>query len=149
MRYLYIVIRIGLGIVFIWASVDKIFNPEMFAEMVYHYKIMPNILIHPMAIFLPWLELITGILLIIGLWERAGLILFNLLIFVFIVALASALFRGLDIQCGCFTVDPNAEKELVISLLRDIVLLIVGMACLIKAIRSHKKYLYLSHRKYL
>jgi len=148
MRYLHIVIRIGLGVVFIWASVDKIFNPELFAEMVYHYKILPNILIHPMAIFLPWLELITGILLIIGLWERAGLIIFNLLILVFIIALASALFRGLDIQCGCFTVDPNAEKELVISLLRDIVMFIVGIGCLINAIRTHTKNIYLSPRKY-
>ena len=121
---------------FIWASADKIFNPGQFAEMVYHYKILPNIMVHSVAIYLPWLELVTGILLIIGLWERGGLIIFNLLIFVFMIALASALCRGLDIHCGCFTVDPNADKELVMSLLRDIVLVVVGMGCLTYSIRK-------------
>jgi len=126
-----------LGIVFIWASVDKIINPEQFAEMIYHYKILPELLIHAVAIFLSWLELITGTLLIFGLWERAGLIIFNLLIFVFMIALTSALLRGLDIHCGCFTVDPNAEKELVMSLVRDIALLFIGTACLIKSVRKN------------
>jgi uncharacterized membrane protein YphA (DoxX/SURF4 family) len=136
MSYLFIVIRIGLGIVFIWASVDKIINPEQFAEMVYHYRILSNYLIHPVAVYLPWLELITGLLLVIGLWERAGLIIFNMLIFIFTIAMASALFRGLDIHCGCFTVDPNAKKELVMSLLRDILFISFGTACLIHSIRK-------------
>jgi len=127
----------GLGLVFIWASVDKIINPDQFAEMIYHYKILPEFLIHPVAIFLPWLELITGALLIIGLWEKTALIIFNLLIFVFMIALLSALIRGLDIHCGCFTVDPNAEKELVMSILRDIGLLFVGTVCLMKSVRKN------------
>jgi uncharacterized membrane protein YphA (DoxX/SURF4 family) len=131
----------GLGIIFIWASVDKIIHPGQFAEMVYHYKILPNIMVHSVAIYLSWLELVTGILLIIGLWERAGLIVFNLLIFTFMIALASALWRGLDIHCGCFTVDPNADKELVMSLLRDIVLIVVGVGCLRYSIRKQKKLL--------
>jgi len=138
MRYIYIVIRMGLGLVFIWASVDKIINPEQFSEMVYNYKILPNILIPSVAIYLPWLELITGGLLIIGLWERSGLIIFNLLIFVFMIALSSAIFRDLDIHCGCFTVDPNAEKELFMSLLRNIALLITGIGSMIYAIRKNR-----------
>ena len=129
----------GLGVVFIWASVDKIIYPEQFAQMVYHYKILPNILVHFVSIYIPWLELITGVLLVIGVWERTGLIIFNLLIFVFMIALASALFRGLDIHCGCFTVDPNAEKELVISLLRDVALLIAGIGCIIFANHKNRK----------
>jgi len=136
MHYLFIVIRMGLGVVFIWASMDKIINPEQFAEMVYHYKILPILLVHPVAVYLPWLELITGVLLVIGVWERAGLIIFNLFIFIFSIALASALYRGLDIHCGCFTVDPNAEKELLMSLLRDILFLFLGTVCLINAIRK-------------
>ncbi|ETR74111.1 MAG: Methylamine utilization protein mauE [Candidatus Magnetoglobus multicellularis str. Araruama] len=139
MRYIHFIIRTGLGLVLIWASIDKIISPAQFAEMVYHYKILPNVLVHPIAIYLPWLELITGIFLIIGFWERACLIIFNLLMFVFMLALISALFRGLDIHCGCFTVDPNAEKELVMSLIRDIILLIAGMWCFVITIRKNKR----------
>jgi len=131
----------GLGMMFIWASVDKIFNPGQFAEMVYHYKILPTFIVHSVSIFLPWLELITGFLLIVGMWERAGLIIFNFLIFVFMIALTLALWRGLDIHCGCFTVDPYAEKELVMSLLRDIVLIFVGTGCLVYSIQKKKKLL--------
>jgi len=135
----YIIIRVTLGIVFIWASVDKIINPEQFAEMIYNYKLVPSIIINSMATILPWLELFTGTALIIGFWERGALLIFNSLIIIFMVALTSALIRGLDIQCGCFTVDPNADREIMNSLIRDFFMIIAGIWGLIKATQNHPK----------
>jgi len=139
MNIIYRIICAGLGIIFIWASVDKIMYPSKFAEMVYHYKMLPDILIHSVALFLPWMELIIGLLLILGIWEQWALIIYNGLIVVFMIGLSSALIRGLDIHCGCFTVDPNAEKELLMSLLRDIPLFIISMGCLFISIKNRKK----------
>ncbi|MBF0451606.1 MAG: DoxX family membrane protein [Candidatus Magnetomorum sp.] len=133
MKMLYTFTRIGLGIIFIWASIDKILYPGPFADMVHNYKLVPDILIPSLASFLPWLECITGIALIIGFWERGALFICNALVAVFIIALFSALIRGLDIQCGCFTVDPNADKEIMISLIRDVFMLLAGIWGLMRA----------------
>jgi hypothetical protein len=116
-----------MGITLIWASVDKILYPGQFADMIYNYKIMPSFAIHPMAIILPWLEFTTGIVLIIGFWLEGALFIFNSLMLIFIIALSSALIRGLNIQCGCFTVDPNADREIMISLVRDLFMFLAGM----------------------
>ncbi|KPA14751.1 Methylamine utilization protein mauE [Candidatus Magnetomorum sp. HK-1] len=139
-NHLYIIIRIALGITFIWASVDKIINPGQFAEMINNYKMVPPILIPSMASFLPWIELFTGTALIIGFWERGALVIFNVLIAIFMIALTSALIRGLDIQCGCFTVSPDADKEIMISLIRDVFMILAGMWGLTKAIQNHPTY---------
>lgn len=60
--------RLILGGVFVFASVDKILHPAAFADAVYNYQILPDSLINVAAIILPWLELVLGSLLIIGVW---------------------------------------------------------------------------------
>jgi uncharacterized membrane protein YphA (DoxX/SURF4 family) len=90
-------------VVFIYASYDKLFHPRAFADVIYHYQILPAILINVTAIFLPWLELLMGIFLIIGFWMPGTVIWCNFLIVVYIGALSFNLARGLDIDCGCFS----------------------------------------------
>lgn len=102
------VIRIGLRFliagVFIYAACEKIWDPEAFAVSVSNYRLLPEVLIYPVALILPPLELICGLMLIIGRWPAATTWL-ALLGGVFIVAQTQALIRGLDIQCGCFGSD--------------------------------------------
>jgi uncharacterized membrane protein YphA (DoxX/SURF4 family) len=93
-----------LGVVFIYASYDKLFHPQAFADIIYHYQILPDRLINVTAIFLPWLELLTGIFLMIGFWMPGTIIWCNFLLVVYIGALSFNLARGLDIDCGCFSV---------------------------------------------
>ena len=96
--------RWALGGVFIYASYDKLFHPQAFADIIYHYQILPDRLINAAAVFLPWLELLTGIFLMIGFWMPGTLIWCNLLLVVYIGALSFNLARGLDIDCGCFSI---------------------------------------------
>ncbi len=93
-----------LGVVFIYASYDKLFHPQAFADIIYHYQILPDRLINATAVFLPWLELLVGILLMIGFWMPGTVIWCNLLLIVYIGALSFNLARGLDIDCGCFSI---------------------------------------------
>lgn len=48
-----LVVRLFLGAVFVYASLDKILHPQAFAEMVYNYQLLPDVLINLTAIILP------------------------------------------------------------------------------------------------
>ncbi|MBT3252621.1 MAG: DoxX family membrane protein [Candidatus Marinimicrobia bacterium] len=96
-------IQIGLGLLFIYASLDKIWNPGLFAKSIANYRLLPLPLLHISAIVLPWLELICGIALVINRYQRAAYIIIGSLLLVFVLAITSAMARGLDFNCGCFS----------------------------------------------
>lgn len=72
--------RIFLGAVFIYASIDKIIHPEAFAKAIFNYQILPEALINLTAILLPWLELVMGVLLVLGIWQQGAVFLANVLL---------------------------------------------------------------------
>jgi uncharacterized membrane protein YphA (DoxX/SURF4 family) len=122
-----LICRIILGVVFVWASFDKLFDPKGFAEIIYNYKILPTQMVNLTAVVLPWIELVCGILLIIGFYHRGSVFILNCLLIIFIVSIGSALYRGLDIQCGCFTLSPEADRIAVIDLIIDGALFMLGL----------------------
>ena len=128
MKWLWRILRIILGAIFIYASADKIINPDQFASALSNYKLLPGELVNFFALLLPWVEATTGIFLIFGLFEWVSLTIYNTLMMIFMAAIAISLARGLNITCGCFTSDPNAEKMTWLTLLRDSTLLILGLA---------------------
>lgn len=91
-----------VGLVFIYASIDKIADPAYFAGTIQNYQIIPVSIINIVAIILPWLELLCGVLLLTGVWHRPASLIITFLMIVFIIAISSAIFRGLDIECGCY-----------------------------------------------
>lgn len=122
-KYLVIAVRVVLGALFMYASFDKMANPEAFANIIDNYHLLPYQLVNPLAIFLPWLEFITGLLLIIDKWVKGSLLIYSALLVIFIIALSQALIRGLDISCGCFSVNPSSTSEVWLRLVADIVML--------------------------
>lgn len=112
-----------LGAVFMYASFDKIAHPEAFANIISNYHLLPFQLVNPLAIFLPWMEFITGLFLVVGKWVKGSLVIYSALLIVFIIALAQALIRGLDISCGCFSVQSSTTTEIWIRIIEDIILL--------------------------
>ena len=79
-RVIILAARLILGGVFVFASIDKILHPAAFAEAVYNYQILPDSLINLTAIILPWMELVLGSLLIIGIWMPGTVLVSNLLL---------------------------------------------------------------------
>jgi len=128
LEWIWRMLRVILGIIFIYASFDKIINPNQFSYALSNYKLIPDNLVNISAIFLPWAEATVGICLIAGIYEWVSVTLYNGLMLIFIAAIVISLARGLNISCGCFTSDPNAEKMTWLTLLRDASLLIPGMA---------------------
>ena len=122
-KYLLFILRLILGGVFIYASLDKIAHPFAFAKIIWFYRIMPADLLNLLALFLPWLELLTGVLLIIGYWENAAALLVAGMLAAFIAALSIALSHGIDINCGCFSTTSKARSPVINLIIRDILML--------------------------
>jgi uncharacterized membrane protein YphA (DoxX/SURF4 family) len=97
-------VAIGLGLFFVVASLPKIVDPPSFAHMIYNYRILPGSLINLAALVMPWVELMSGIALILGVWKRSASSIIAAMLVVFIVAISINLARGNAIDCGCFDV---------------------------------------------
>jgi len=88
---------------FIYASLNKILNTAVFKEAVASYEILPYWIVNITAVVLPWLELWTGILLIVGAFVRACAIVYSSLLLLFNIAIGLNILRGVEFYCGCFT----------------------------------------------
>jgi uncharacterized membrane protein YphA (DoxX/SURF4 family) len=95
--------RAVIAVVFVYAALGKIGNPKEFADAVAAFRILPIAWVNAFAIVLPWIELLVGLALLSGTQLKQAAMLSVLLNIVFIVAASSAMARGLDIKCGCFT----------------------------------------------
>jgi putative oxidoreductase len=120
-------LRLIIGVAFIYAGWIKASDPIGFADSVHSFEILPNALISPFALALPIYEIAAGALIVAGWPKRIGALALLLLTAVFCVALISALARGLTINCGCFGSASTTNPW--IDLARD-VLIIAGCVIL-------------------
>lgn len=112
----------GLGALLVWSGVSKVTDLSGFARAVVNYRLLPQEGAVFVAATLPWLEMFTGA----GLWTRrlrgGAALLSAAMMLGFSLAVGSALWRGLDIACGCFrTSGPSDNMYLVLA--RNIALL--------------------------
>ncbi len=129
--WLTIRVQLALGAIFIVAAVPKIADPPSFAHMIYNYRMLPGGLINFSSLAMPWVELVCGLALILGIWRRAALSIIGLMLLVFIAAIAFNLARGNAIDCGCFNVslaNRTVEQRLGdmrLDILRDLGMLLM------------------------
>lgn len=125
-EWIALLLRLVLGGVYIVAGAVKVPDPGKFAQSVANYRILPHELINSVAITLPWIEIVAGVFLILGFWLVASAWLINMMTTVFIVAIASAVARGLDIECGCFGTVGGRGVGLT-AIAQDVGLLLCGL----------------------
>ena len=113
--------RLILGAVFIYASIDKILHPAAFAKVIYNYQILPGDLINITSLVLPWLELVLGLFLMIGLFREGSVCMATILMLIFLGVMIFSLARGLNIHCGCFSTstEGTGNVSMVWYILRD------------------------------
>jgi uncharacterized membrane protein YphA (DoxX/SURF4 family) len=105
-------LRVWVGIVFIAAAWHKIVFPAKFALSIATYQILPLQYINLMAIILPWLEIVVGVTLMLGLWTRASALIMVGMNVMFIAALYLAIQNQTQMtSCGCFSADAEATKK--------------------------------------
>jgi uncharacterized membrane protein YphA (DoxX/SURF4 family) len=95
-------VQIALGVLFIAAALSKIVDPPGFAHMIYNYRLVPGAFVNLMALAMPWLELLAGVGLVLGIWTRTSAATIGTLLVVFVFAISVNLARGHAIDCGCF-----------------------------------------------
>ena len=124
-RWVILALRIFLGIVFLYASFEKIGDPGNFAGNIQNYQMLPYGITNLFSIFLPWVELYVGACLLLGVFVDGAAFLSTGMMVMFIIALGQAVARGLDIECGCF----SQEGSLVglNTLLRDLIWLAMAL----------------------
>jgi uncharacterized membrane protein YphA (DoxX/SURF4 family) len=101
--YIPLISRIIVGSVFIVVGVTKILDPKLFANEIGNYDLLPNYVLHIPAIILPWIELVVGMLLVLGIKLKTNSLIAGTLLVIFTIGVITAWSRGLDINCGCFS----------------------------------------------
>lgn len=123
-RYLALALRLYIAGLFIYAGMYKINYTAEFAETIASYQMTPYWAVNFLAIVMPWIELICGILLVCGIQVRSAIVVAGSFLVIFTVGIAVNLLRDAPISCGCFhTIGETISLR---TLARD--LLWVGMA---------------------
>jgi uncharacterized membrane protein YphA (DoxX/SURF4 family) len=101
---MYFILRVAIGSIFIVSGFGKLLSPyQNFLYVVQAYQLLPSGGEVLTAQIFPWIELITGFFVFLGLWTswslRGALVLFG----IFVTVVGQALIRGLPLEsCGCF-----------------------------------------------
>ena len=112
-------IRVVIGGIFIYAGVVKMMDPWAFATAITSFHILPLVLLTPATLTLPALELITGFLWVLNRAAVSAATTIFGLCALFVVALGTAILRGLPLNCGCFGA-PFGGSTPTVALLRDV-----------------------------
>jgi len=104
------VIRILMGGIFLLAGLAKIADPVRFMLTLREFDLFPRVIISFLAVYLPWLELLLGLSLILGLLYRTSALMLAFLNFLFMLAILSVISRGIVVDCGCFGLFADALK---------------------------------------
>ena len=139
----YWAVSIGLGAIFIYASLDKIAHPQDFARIVYRYRLagptaaLGVVPANTLAVVLPWLEMLTGLLLVTGIWRREAAALAAGMLVMFLAAVGYVLWQGIDVaHCGCFTVGGEGRSAGSMLIASDLGLL--AAAVYVMLVRPHE-----------
>jgi putative oxidoreductase len=99
---LVLVLRVAVGVLFVWAGASKIGHADVFAAQIAAFGLVPRGFIAPIALLLPFFEVLLGAYLVLGLYTRVAAVVAVVQLAIFAVAIGSAVVRGLSLSCGCF-----------------------------------------------
>jgi uncharacterized membrane protein YphA (DoxX/SURF4 family) len=117
------------GATFLYASMDKLGEAARFALVIQEYHMLPVALVPLGAIVVPWMEFFTGVALLAGFRWRGAALVYCGLMMVYIVALSWNMWTGVEMNCGCFSLD-SVEKATWWTVGRDVALILPGLATL-------------------
>jgi uncharacterized membrane protein YphA (DoxX/SURF4 family) len=121
-----------LAAFFVVAGVAKVADPPGFAHEIHNFGIVPGFAVNAMALVLPWLEIVVGIALFVGIARRTATRILAFLLVVFIAALSINLARGKPVDCGCFgaSTTPKTPQQRLLDMklviARDVGLLLLA-----------------------
>lgn len=109
MEFASLAARFGLSVVFLVAGLSKLSAPKRFVGVVRDFELLPGRLVTPLATWLPRLEILCAILLVLGAWQQAAPAVVASMLVLFSGAVAVNLLRGRRIDCGCLTITGHSR----------------------------------------
>ncbi len=101
-RALLVLLRLVVAAVFLFAAPSKLLDPVTFARDIDNYRMLPDVLIGPLALVLPVAEILIGLALVTGVWARGAALVSAAMLIGFALGMVQAIVRGIDLDCGCF-----------------------------------------------
>jgi uncharacterized membrane protein YphA (DoxX/SURF4 family) len=96
------ILRVALGLVLVVAGALKVGHPAELAATIATFRLLPAPVVGPLALALPYVEILLGGYLIAGLFTRVAASIASLQFAVYAGAIASAIVRHIAANCGCF-----------------------------------------------
>ncbi|HXT35172.1 MAG TPA: MauE/DoxX family redox-associated membrane protein [Chloroflexota bacterium] len=100
-RTIALIFRFFLAVVFLIAGGSKIAHANLFVDTVRGYRMLPDSLVRPFGLALPWIETLLGLYLLVGLFTRLAAIAAGVFLVIFLFALGVQLAHGHTGDCGC------------------------------------------------
>jgi putative oxidoreductase len=126
-------VQFVLAAIFVVAGFGKIMDPPGFAHEIHNHGLMPGVAVNALALVLPWVEVVAGAALFVGIGRRASARIMGVLLVVFVIALTINLVRKRPVDCGCFggqtipKTDVQRLGDMKVAIARDLgMLLLVG-----------------------
>lgn len=124
-----VVLRVALAGLFLFAAWNKLHppkeagalsGPQSFVSSIQGFKLgLPETLLRASTSITPWLEVVAGLFLLMGIWVRASAAVIAGLLVMFIILILSVFFRNyfqdanIVVDCGCFgKLSPFCPKKL-------------------------------------
>ena len=97
-----LILRLWLAYVWLFAGILKFREPDGARDQILGFRVFPVEWASTLGWVLPAVEVLLGVLLLVGLFTRIAAIATFLLQVAFIIGIVSVWIRGYDVQCGCF-----------------------------------------------
>jgi uncharacterized membrane protein YphA (DoxX/SURF4 family) len=123
--FLAFIIRVFLGLVFLSSALGKLRKHHQFVEAIQDYRLLPESLARIYALWLPWVELLVGLMFLSGLGLRfATIVAFLLLVSFFIAIVPNLRADRTPRKCNCYGIFGDTDISWGI-VARNIVLVIL------------------------
>ena len=127
MKLLSPMLGFALAALFGTAGVFKLMDPFTFSRDIEHYQLLVSPWTGVLAVYIPWLEVLTAVALLFPHWRRGAASVALGLSVVFAGALTSALVRGVDVRCGCFGSEDPTTMAVALGRMAGVTLLAVAV----------------------
>lgn len=121
-RAIVIALRVAVAAVFVLAALPKLADPASFARDIDNYRMLPDVLVGPLAVALPVLELVVAAALLTGVHAAGAAVIAAGMLGAFAIGMAQAMARGIDLDCGCFGSAAEAQVS-GLTIARNVVLI--------------------------
>jgi uncharacterized membrane protein YphA (DoxX/SURF4 family) len=102
MAFIVFIARLIVGGIFLVSGLAKISDPGRFILTLREFRLFPEVIVPFIAIWLPWLELLLGLCVFVGIMHRTSALMLACINALFTAAILSVVARGIVVDCGCF-----------------------------------------------